>query len=114
MVAPARCRSWPAPKRPARRCRRRLEATMTTWGLIGLGKIADKRGGAAFAACPAERLVAVAGRDAERTAAFAARHGAAPRTMAELLADPTIEAVYVAASNDLHAEYTLAAAAAGK
>jgi 1,5-anhydro-D-fructose reductase (1,5-anhydro-D-mannitol-forming) len=34
--------------------------------------------------------------------------------VAALLADPAVTAVYIAAANDLHAEYTLAAAAAGK
>lgn len=87
---------------------------MTNWGLIGLGKIADVRVAPAFARSATERLYAVAGRDTERTAGFAARHLAHPRTVAALLADPAITAVYIAAANDLHAEYTLAAAAAGK
>ncbi|HMA35873.1 MAG TPA: Gfo/Idh/MocA family oxidoreductase [Chloroflexia bacterium] len=87
---------------------------MTNWGLIGLGKIAQVRIAPAFARSPTEHLVAVAGRDPARTAAFAAQHSAAPQTIAGLLADPTITAVYIAAANDLHAEYTIAAAAAGK
>lgn len=86
---------------------------MATWGLIGLGKIADVRVAPAFRKA-GEHLRAVAGRDPERTAAFAARHGGTPTTIPELLADPEITAVYVAATNDLHAEYTQAAAAAGK
>src|SRR5579859_7980116 len=91
-----------------------MTSSMTNWGLIGLGKIAQVRIAPAFARSPTEHLVAVAGRDPARTAAFAAQHSAAPQTIAGLLADPTITAVYIAAANDLHAEYTLAAAAAGK
>ncbi len=87
---------------------------MTNWGLIGLGKIAETRVIPAFSRTVDEQLLTVAGRDAERTAAYAARHGVHGATVAELLADPAIEAVYIAATNDLHAEYTLAAAAAGK
>ena len=87
---------------------------MTTWGLIGLGKIAGVRLAPAFAQSSTEQLVAAAGRDAERTRAFAERHGLAPRSIDDLLADPAITAVYIAATNDLHAPYTRAAAAAGK
>ncbi len=87
---------------------------MLNWGIIGLGKLANTRIAPAFAHAPDNRLVAVAGRDAARTAEFATRHGARPATVAELLADPAIQAVYIAATNDLHAPYTLAAARAGK
>ena len=87
---------------------------MTNWGLIGLGKIAETRVVPGFEQTTGEQLLVVAGRDAERTAAFATRHKVRGATVAELLADPAIEAVYIAAANDLHAEYTLAAAAAGK
>lgn len=87
---------------------------MTFWGLLGLGKIADTRIAPAFAKSASEHLKTVAGRDPARTAAFAARHGAAPGTVESVLADPEIEAVYIAAANDLHAPWTLLAAAAGK
>jgi 1,5-anhydro-D-fructose reductase (1,5-anhydro-D-mannitol-forming) len=90
------------------------EPGITHWGLIGLGKIADVRVAPAFAQSATEYLWAVAGRDAERTAAFAARHAATPAEIGEILADPEIDAVYIAATNDLHAPYTMAAAAAGK
>src|SRR5689334_2781554 len=87
---------------------------MLNWGIIGLGKLANTRIAPAFAHAPDNRLVAVAGRDAGRTAEFAARHSVRPATLEALLADPAIQAVYVAATNDLHAPYTIAAARAGK
>src|SRR5512146_200119 len=59
---------------------------------------------------------AVAARDRRRAQAFAARHGVARvhDSYAELLADPTLEAVYVPLPNGLHAQWTLAAIRAGK
>ena len=87
---------------------------MLTWGILGLGKIADTRVAPAFRAAAGNELVAVAGRDSERTAAFAARHHARPMTVDDLLADPAIQAVYIAATNELHEPYTVAAARAGK
>lgn len=87
---------------------------MLNWGIIGLGKLANTRIAPAFADAPDNRLVAVAGRDAARTAEFATRHNVRPATIEALLTDPEIGAVYVAATNDLHAPYTIAAARAGK
>ncbi len=61
-------------------------------------------------------VVAVAARDPERARTFAAKHGI-PRThtgYAELLADPEIDAVYNPLPNGLHAEWSLAAIAAGR
>ncbi len=59
---------------------------------------------------------AVAARDRGRAEAFAARHGvpAVHETYADLLADPSLDAVYVPLPNGLHARWTLAAIEAGK
>jgi len=62
------------------------------------------------------RLVAVAARDPERAARFAAVHGV-ERVVSSydaLIADPEIEVVYNALPNSLHGPWNLAAIAAGK
>jgi predicted dehydrogenase len=85
------------------------------WGIISTGYIA---GVFAEGVRPSqtEQLVAVASRDAGRAEAFAREFGV-PRaygSYAELLADPQVEAVYIATPNSLHAQDAIAAARAGK
>src|SRR5258705_1238034 len=61
-------------------------------------------------------VVAVYSRDPSRAIEYSQRTGI-PRAYAnvsEFLGDPTIEAVYISSTNDLHHEHVLAAAAAGK
>ncbi len=62
------------------------------------------------------RLVAVAARNPDRAAAFAAAHGVerVANSYTELLADPEIEAVYNPLPNALHGPWNLAAVNAGK
>ncbi|MBT8216422.1 MAG: Gfo/Idh/MocA family oxidoreductase [Acidimicrobiia bacterium] len=87
---------------------------MVTWGILGAGSIA----GALVHAIRAEggTVRAVASRSAERVAAFATEfeieHGLVGYDT--LLADPEIDAVYVATTNDLHHRNALDAIAAGK
>ncbi len=61
-------------------------------------------------------LVAVASRDAERAADYAATWGI-PRSYGsydELLADPDVEVVYISLPNTLHCEWSIRAVQAGK
>jgi predicted dehydrogenase len=86
------------------------------WGLIGCGDIARKRVAPALRDLSNVEFVAVSRARAERAAAFAVEFGARKwyADWRELLADAEIEAVYIATPVHLHAEQTIAAAAAGK
>lgn len=86
------------------------------WGLIGCGDISRKRVAPALRDLPNCELVAVNRANAALAEAFAQEFGAR-RWYAhwrELLADPEIEAVYLATPVSLHAEQAIAAAEAGK
>ena len=86
------------------------------WGIIGVGDVTEAKSGPAFQTADRSELVAVMRRDGARAADYARRHGV-PRWYDDadaLLADPEVDAVYVATPPDSHAEYTIRAAAAGK
>jgi|YelNatPaOPRAMG01_1025707.scaffolds.fasta_scaffold00027_57 predicted dehydrogenase len=86
------------------------------WGLIGCGDIARKRVAPALRDLPLCELVAVSRARAELAEGFAREFGAR-RWYAhwrELIADPEIEAVYVATPVHLHAEQVISAAEYGK
>jgi predicted dehydrogenase len=84
------------------------------WGLMATGGIAKK-----FALDVKTHgivVVAVASRDLNRAKAFATELGIgkAYGSYEELLADPDVNAIYIAIPNHLHAEWSLKAALAGK
>ena len=84
-------------------------------GLIGAGRIGTSHAQVIAERVPGARLVAVADPrlDAARSLAF--RFGAmAVSGPAELITDPAVEAVVIAASSTAHADLVTAAAAAGK
>jgi predicted dehydrogenase len=85
------------------------------WGIIGAGRIARKFAAAVHSSEEAT-LEAVASRTSERASRAAAELGAAKAygSYDELLADPAVEAIYLAVPNGLHAEWTKRAAQAGK
>lgn len=85
------------------------------WGILGAGVIA-RTVSEDIAATPGNELRAVAARDAERAARFAAAHGI-PRSYgsyAELVADPDVDVVYIATTHGQHHEHALLALEAGK
>jgi 1,5-anhydro-D-fructose reductase (1,5-anhydro-D-mannitol-forming) len=86
------------------------------WGIIGCGDVAEKKGGPALYQAESSELIAVMRRDRAKAEDFARRHGAkrAYDTVETLLADPEIDAVYIATPPHLHCPQTLQAAAAGK
>jgi len=86
------------------------------WGIIGCGSVTEVKSGPAFQQAEGSELVAVMRRDREKAADYAARHGV-PRWYAaadRLIADPDVDAVYMATPPSSHAAYALRAARAGK
>lgn len=85
------------------------------WGILGTGAIA-RRFAQALATSQTGRLAAVASRDMQKARAFADVHGApdAYGDYHELLADPTVEAVYISTPHPQHAEWAICTARAGK
>lgn len=84
------------------------------WGLMASGGIARKF--AVDARAHGIEVAAVASRDPARAADFAARHGI-PRSHGSydaLLADPDVDAIYIAIPSNMHAEWSIRAARAGK
>jgi predicted dehydrogenase len=84
------------------------------WGIITAGRISG-----AFAsglqASKTGRLVATGARDLDRAEAFAAQWGGRGYgSYQAVLDDPEVEVVYIATPHHLHAEWTIAAARAGK
>ncbi len=84
------------------------------WGLVGPGRIAGRFAGALATRSDA-RLHAVVGRSADRAGAFAERWGARVHaSVEELLADPAVDAIYIATPHSEHAAAATAALRAGK
>jgi len=86
------------------------------WGIIGCGKVTEVKSGPALQEADGSELVAVMGRNGELAADYAQRHQV-PRwydNAESLIADPEVDAVYIATPPSSHTEYTLAVAAAGK
>lgn len=91
-------------------------APVVRLGLVGASNIAKF---AAVNAASRRRDVvvhAVASRAQAKAAAFAAKHGipVVHATVADLLADPAVDAVYVSVPSELHFEFGMSALAAGK
>jgi predicted dehydrogenase len=87
------------------------------WGILSTGRIAGVFA-AALAASKTGRLVAVGSRAPASAQTFAAAHGIdsahAHGSYEALLADPEVEAVYVATPHPQHLEWVIKAAQAGK
>lgn len=88
---------------------------MTRWGLIGASTIAKEWVIGAIRATGGE-IVSVMSTNAARGKAYADAQGIAKSvtTLADLLNDPEIDAVYISTTNELHRDQALAAAKAGK
>ncbi len=88
------------------------------WAIVGIGAHADRYIAPAMRQARGARLGAVYSRNQARADSFAVRHGAPTcrgyTSVDELLADPLVQAVFIASPDALHAPQTIAAARAGK
>jgi predicted dehydrogenase len=85
-------------------------------GCLGAARITKSALVKPAATTPGVVVTAIAARDGDRAAAYAAKHGI-PRSYgsyAELLADPGVDAVYNPLPNGLHGGWTIRALEAGK
>jgi len=86
------------------------------WGIIGCGNVTEVKSGPAFQKAPHSSLVAVMRRDGDKARDYAQRHDV-PRWYAaaeNLVADPGVDAVYVATPPSTHRQFALISIAAGK
>jgi predicted dehydrogenase len=92
-----------------------MSDTTLRWGIMSTANIARASFLPALRAAGG-RAYAVAGRDLERTRQYAANNSIehAFQGYDSLLRDDTVDAVYIALPNSLHAEWTIAAMRAGK
>lgn len=82
------------------------------WGVLGAGWIVQTATAQAIHSAPSARLAAVASRDIERAKSVEPER--AYETYEDLIADDSIDAVYIALANDQHAPWIHHAIDAGK
>ncbi|MBW3092887.1 Gfo/Idh/MocA family oxidoreductase [Bifidobacterium sp. 82T10] len=105
-----------------RRAEAREQGLKVNVAILGAGRIAIHMAETLTNMAADERYAdliapyAVAARDADRAAAFAAQHGfpVSYGSYEELLADPNVDLVYIATPHSLHAEQGIACLEAGK
>jgi predicted dehydrogenase len=86
------------------------------WGIIGCGNVTEIKSGPALQNAENSELVAVMRRNADLAKDYAERHHVARwySDAAALIADPEVDAIYVATPPWNHKEFALLAAQAGK
>ena len=86
------------------------------WGIIGCGDVCELKSGPAFYKTEGSSLAAVMRRNAFKAEDYAKRHGVARwySDAGQLIADPEVDAVYIATPPSSHAEYAIRAMRAGK
>lgn len=86
------------------------------WGIVGCGNVTEVKSGPGFQEAQGSSLVAVMRRNGALAQDYAQRHGVPKWTSAArvLIADPEVDAIYIATPPSSHKEYALLAAQAGK
>jgi predicted dehydrogenase len=91
-------------------------AAPVRWGIIGCGDVCEVKSGPAFYKSEGSSLVAVMRRNASKAEDFARRHHVARwyTDAGQLIADPEVDAVYIATPPSTHAVYAISAMRSGK
>lgn len=86
------------------------------WGILGCGDVTEIKSGPALQKAARSTVTAVMRRDGAKAADYAQRHGVAHwyDDADALIADDTVDAVYIATPPDSHADLTIRALEAGK
>jgi 1,5-anhydro-D-fructose reductase (1,5-anhydro-D-mannitol-forming) len=89
---------------------------MVLWGVIGASTIGRDWMVPAISAQPDSKVAAVASSDPERGRRYAEELSIpkAYSSVGDLIADPTLDAVYISTTNESHEQHALAAISAGK
>ncbi|MDB5813197.1 MAG: oxidoreductase domain protein [Rhodocyclales bacterium] len=93
-----------------------MHADTIRWGIIGCGDVTEVKSGPGFQKAEGSQLVAVMRRNGALAADYARRHGV-PKWYDDadaLIADPEVDAIYIATPPSTHKDYVLRCAAAGK
>ena len=91
-------------------------AELIRWGMIGCGDVTEKKSAPSFNKIKGSSLLGVTSRSGDKAKAYARRHGV-PKVFGDadgLLADPEINAVYIATPPSSHADYAIRAMQSGK
>ncbi len=93
-----------------------MTGTELRWGILSTADIGRKKVIPGMQKALRSRVVALASRDGERAAQVCAELGIerSHASYEALLADPDVDAVYIPLPNDMHPEWAIAAARAGK
>lgn len=86
------------------------------WGIIGAGDVCEVKSGPAFYKIEKSSLTAIMRRDKAKAEDFAKRHGVKTyyTNVDDLLADKTVNAIYIATPPHLHKEYAIKALQSGR
>lgn len=93
-----------------------LDKASIRWGIIGCGQVTEHKSGPALQKAVGSELVAVMRRNGQLAEDYARRHGVARwyDDAGQLIADPQVDAIYVATPPSTHCQYALLALGAGK
>lgn len=86
------------------------------WGIIGCGKVTEMKSGPAFNKVPGSGIVAVMRRNEAKAEDYAKRHNVPVwyTNADELIADPNVNAVYIATPPSSHCDYAIRVLKSGK